>query len=136
MTTSSDHPKVLRSNLGRMRQLGAGHHIVEHWKAERLTAVGSAPLSIWFVIQMLRLADADHQTVVKWAGKPVNTVLLLSLILLTFNHMQMGLQVITSDYSRGKSKSILDLIIKGGTLFLGLLSVISILKLALTPAKK
>ncbi|MDI2112920.1 succinate dehydrogenase, hydrophobic membrane anchor protein [Commensalibacter nepenthis] len=136
MTTPSDRPTILRSNLGRMRQLGAGHHIVEHWKAERLTAIGSAPLSIWFIIQMLRLGDADHKNVVQWAGKPVNTVLLLSLMILTFHHMQMGLQVITSDYARGKNKTILDLVIKGGTFFLGLLSVISILKIALAPAKK
>ncbi|CAI3938612.1 Succinate dehydrogenase [Commensalibacter communis] len=136
MTTPLDHPTILRSNLGRMRQLGAGHHIVEHWKAERLTAIGTAPLSIWFIVQMLRLGDADHKDVVQWAGKPVNTVLLLSLMILTFHHMQMGLQVITSDYSRGKNKTILDLIIKGGTFFLGLLSVISILKIALAPAKK
>ncbi|MDI2091065.1 succinate dehydrogenase, hydrophobic membrane anchor protein [Commensalibacter oyaizuii] len=119
-----------------MRQLGAGHNIFEHWWTERVSAAGMAPLSIWFVIQMLRLADAEHQEVVDWTRKPVNSVLLLSLVILTFYHMRLGLQVISNDYSRGRNRLIINFCIKAGSLFMGLLAVTSILKLALAPSKK
>lgn len=132
MNTSVERPTILRSYLGRMRGLGTGHNIFEHWWTERITAAGSAPLSIWFIIQMLRLGDADHKDVVKWAGKPTNTILLLTLVLLTFRHMQLGLEVITSDYARKRKRLALNYCIKGGALFLGILSVISILKLFFT----
>ncbi len=132
MKISVERPTILRSYLGRMRGLGIGHNVFEHWWIERLTAAGIAPLSIWFIIQMLRLGDEDHKNVIKWAGKPVNTILLLTLVLLTFRHMQLGLEVITSDYSRGKKRLVLNYCIKAGTLFLGILSIISILKLFFT----
>lgn len=129
MMTAEERPTVLRSYLGRMRGLGIGHNIFNHWWAERVCAAGSAPLSIWFILQMLRLGNADHQKVVKWAGKPINNVCLLLLIILTFRHMQLGLEVITTDYTRGKKRLALNLCIKGVTIFLGSLSLISILKL-------
>lgn len=129
MSTPSEHPTVFRSYLGRMRGLGIGHNIFNHWWSERLCAAGSAPLSLWFIVQMIRLGDAEHKDVVKWAGKPVNTVLLLSLMLMIFRHMQLGLETITSDYSREKKHLALNYCIKGATLFLSILSVISILKL-------
>ena len=53
MNTSVERPTILRSYLGRMRGLGTGHNIFEHWWTERITAAGSAPLSIWFIIQIL-----------------------------------------------------------------------------------
>lgn len=136
MTTPMEHPTILRSNLGRMRHLGAGHNIFEHWWAERLCSVAITPLSMWFIIQMLRMGDAEHKEVTKWVGKPVNTVLLLSLMVLTFRHMQLGLEVVTNDYARGGKRMALDLCIKGGALFMGLLAVVSILKIAFTSSKK
>lgn len=132
MTIPVERPTVMRSYLGRIRGLGIGHNIFEHWWAERLCAAASAPLSIWFIIQMLRLGDAEHKDVVKWAGKPVNTILLLILILSTFRHMQLGLEVITTDYSRDKKRLFLHYCIKGGSLFLGLASILSILKMFFT----
>ncbi|MGL4686992.1 MAG: succinate dehydrogenase, hydrophobic membrane anchor protein [Commensalibacter sp.] len=134
MTKPTDRPTIMRSFLGRMRGLGAGHNVFEHWWAERLCAIGMTPLSIWFIIQIVRLGDADHKEVVKWVGKPVNTSLLLALMLLTFNHMQLGLRVISEDYSRGKYRMALGLLIRGGTLLMGLFAVLSVLKLAFAPS--
>ncbi len=35
---------------------------------------------------------------VHWAARPVNTVLLLALVGMTFHHMHLGLQVVYEDY--------------------------------------
>ncbi|CAK7191900.1 hypothetical protein COMNV_00080 [Commensalibacter sp. Nvir] len=136
MIPSHQNPRVMRSHLGRVRCLGVGHNAFEHWWTERLCATGMAPLSIWFIIQLLRLSDAEHKDVVYWAKKPINSVLLLALVLLTFNHMRLGLSVITEDYTRGKIRMALNLLIKGCALFMGLLTISSILKLMLTSPNK
>ncbi|ASC05566.1 succinate dehydrogenase membrane anchor subunit [Acetobacter pasteurianus] len=129
MNASAPHIEVMRSQLGRARGLGAGHSGVGHWWAERVTAASLLPLSTWFVVQMFRLGGADHTEVVKWGGKPVNATMLIALIITTFYHAQLGLQVIVDDYVHGKAHLPTRLLVKIGTSLLGLLGVIAVIKL-------
>ena len=129
MNASAPHIEVMRSQLGRARGLGAGHSGVGHWWAERVTAASLLPLSTWFVVQMFRLGGADHAEVVKWGGKPVNATMLIALIISTFYHAQLGLQVIVDDYVHGKAHLPTRLLVKIGTSLLGLLGVIAVIKL-------
>ena len=73
---------VMRSQLGRVRGLGAAKSGVHHWWVERLTAIALLPLTIWFVVSVLTLLGATQPVVAHWAGRPVNTVLLLALVAL------------------------------------------------------
>ncbi|MFT8422181.1 MAG: succinate dehydrogenase, hydrophobic membrane anchor protein [Gluconacetobacter sp.] len=127
---------VMRSQLGRARGLGSAKTGVNHWWLERMSAVALVPLSGWFVIQVLRLAGAEQQDVVEWGGKPVNASMLLALMVLTFYHMQLGLQVIIDDYVHGKAHLPASLLLKGAALLIGLFAVIAVLKLALAPSTK
>ncbi|GBR03020.1 succinate dehydrogenase, hydrophobic membrane anchor protein [Gluconacetobacter sp. 1b LMG 1731] len=127
---------VMRSQLGRARGLGSAKTGVDHWWLERMSAVALVPLSGWFVIQVLRLAGAEQQDVVEWGGKPVNASMLLALMVLTFYHMQLGLQVIIDDYVHGKAHLPASLLLKGAALLIGLFAVIAVLKLALAPSTK
>ncbi|GCD53902.1 succinate dehydrogenase, hydrophobic membrane anchor protein [Acetobacter pasteurianus] len=129
MNASAPHIEVMRSQLGRARGLGSGHSGVGHWWAERVTAASLLPLSTWFVVQMFRLGGADHAEVVKWGGKPVNATMLIALIITTFYHAQLGLQVIVDDYVHGKAHLPTRLLVKIGTSLLGLLGVIAVIKL-------
>ena len=124
--------KVRRSQLGRVRGAGSAKSGVHHWYAERLTAVALVPLSLWFVFSMLRLAGARQEDVVAWAGHPWNTVLLLALIVMTFHHMQLGLQVVIEDYVRDKwAMTGAVLATKAVCGLLGLAAGVSVIKLAL-----
>jgi succinate dehydrogenase / fumarate reductase membrane anchor subunit len=89
---------VMRSQLGRVRGLGAAKSGVGHWWAERLTAIALVPLTLWFVIDVVRLLGAGQARIASWAAQPWNTVLLLALVIATFHHMQLGLQVVVDDY--------------------------------------
>ncbi|MBS0965789.1 succinate dehydrogenase, hydrophobic membrane anchor protein [Acetobacter okinawensis] len=129
MNASVPHIEVMRSQLGRARGLGAGHSGVGHWWAERVSAASLLPLSTWFVVQMFRLGGADHAEVVKWGGKPVNATMLAALIITTFYHAQVGLQVIVDDYVHGKAHLPTRLLIKIGTSLMGLLGVFAVIKL-------
>ena len=129
---SKSHAPVMRSTLGQVRGLGAGGSgIVEHWRIERITAIALVPLTVWFVVAVLRLLGADQPHVAHWAGKPVNTVLLLALIAMTFHHMQLGLQVVIGDYIHSKPLELAaTLANKGIALLLALFAAVAVLKMA------
>ena len=123
---------VRRSLLGRVRGTGAAHAGVHHWYAEQVTSIALVPLTLWFIYSVLRLAGAPREAVAAWAGYPVNTVLLLALIAVTFHHMQLGLQVVYEDYINAKwLMNILILATKGAALLLGLMASVAVLRLAL-----
>jgi len=127
--------QIMRSQLGRSRGLGSAKSGVEHWWVERLTAIALIPLTIWFVVSVLVLLGQPQPVVAHWAGRPVNTVLLLATVLLTFHHMQLGLQVVIDDYVHARPKHLaVSLLNKGAALLLALFAVVAILKMAFVPA--
>jgi succinate dehydrogenase / fumarate reductase membrane anchor subunit len=121
----------MRSQLGRVRGLGSAKKGSGHWWAQRVTAIALAPLTLWFVISIIRLAGLPYATMVHWAGQPVNSVLLLCLVLATFYHMALGLQVVMEDYIHDESLKLVSLLaMKGATAVLALASLMAVLKLA------
>ncbi len=123
--------QIRRSELGRARGLGSAKAGVEHWWAERLTAIALVPLTVWFVISVLRLLGADQPTVAHFIARPWNATLLILLVVMTFHHMQLGLQVIYEDYIHQRGTLVASLATKAASLVLGLLAVLAVLKLAL-----
>ncbi len=124
---------VRRSQLGRARGAGSAQSGVHHWVAERVTSIALVPLTIWFIVSLLGLLGAPQSGVAHWVGSPINAALLLALVVLTFHHMQLGLQVVLEDYVHDrKLLSGLVLLNKGAALILGLIAIVSVLKLALT----
>ena len=118
--------------MGRVRGAGSAKSGVHHWYSERLTAIALVPLSLWFIFSMLRMAGARQEDVVNWAGHPWNTVLLLALVVMTFHHMQLGLQVVIEDYVRDKwAFTGAVLATKAACGLLGLAAAVSVIKLAL-----
>ena len=124
--------EVRRSQLGRVRGLGAARAGVEHWWRERITAIALVPLSVWFVVSVLSMLGADQGMVAAWAGHPVNAVLLLALIVMTFHHTALGLQVVYEDYiDNAGLRTAVTLATNGACLILGLMASLAVLKLAL-----
>lgn len=122
---------IMRSPLGRVRGLGSAKSGVHHWKAERLSALALAPLTVWFVIAVLAHLGADQPAIAAWAGKPLNAALLLALVGLTFQHMALGLQVVWEDYIHHiRRREAAILATKGISLLLGLVAALAVLKLA------
>src|SRR3984957_17968187 len=92
------HVDMLRSPLSRARGLGSARAGSKHWWAQRLTAVAVVPLTLWFIWSMLRLTDASQGDVADWLASPVRLALMLALIVATFHHLQLGMQVVIEDY--------------------------------------
>src|SRR5215469_2123738 len=88
----------MRSPLGRAIGLGSAKEGVDHWWAQRITAIALVPLSLWFVASIIALVGADIETVQNWVGLPLPAILLILLIIATFYHASLGLQVVIEDY--------------------------------------
>jgi succinate dehydrogenase / fumarate reductase membrane anchor subunit len=93
--------------------------------------VALLPLTIWFVFAMIGLAGASYVETLLWIARPLNAVLLLALIGLTFHHMASGLQVVLEDYVRPEGRRILAVwAVKGICALLALASAFAVLKIA------
>ncbi len=90
------------SPLGRAIGLGSAKNGVEHWLGQRIGALALAPLALWFVIAVVGLIGADYDTVQAWVGQPLPAILLVLLLIATFYHAALGLQVVIEDYIHGE----------------------------------
>ena len=121
----------MRSPLSRARGLGSAKTGTDHWWAQRLTALALIPLVIWFVVSMIIVTGADHAAAVEFISSPINAVLLILLIVATFHHGQLGLQVVIEDYVHGERAKVISLVLNlFVAIFFGGSSIIAILKVA------
>ena len=101
----------LRSPLGRALGLGSAKEGVEHWWLQRVTAVALVPLVLWFVAALVRHLGADHAAAVAWLRSPLSAVAMILLVLATFVHMALGLQVVIEDYVHHEATKLASLIL-------------------------
>ena len=122
MNFKTDRAKVL--GLGSAKS-GAGH-----WFGERLKSVALIPLTIIFVLIIAPLIGSDHASVVASFKNPLISISSVLFFLVTFKHLEEGLQVVIEDYVH--SKGILLFLIIFNKLFcwtFGLAAVFAILKI-------
>ena len=86
------------TSIGRVRGLGAAHHGAHHWLLQRFTAVGNLVSGGFLAVSLLLLPDFDHATVSEWGARPVPALMLALLVITTFWHARLGLQVVVEDY--------------------------------------
>ena len=123
----------LRTDLGKVRGLGSAKEGVGHWWAQRLTAIALIPLLLWFVASVVPLVGAELRIVREWISNPVNSVLLLTLIVAVFHHAQLGLQVVIEDYVHtGWLKLASVIAVKFAAFGLSATSLFAVLKIAFT----
>lgn len=70
----------------------------KHWLILRFTAITAVPLCIWFVLNILGLIGAPYEVFRAWLQSPVNAVLMIALIVVTFYHAMLGVHEILEDY--------------------------------------
>ena len=84
--------------IKRVRGLGSAHHGAHHWLVQRFTAIGNLVLSIWLIASVIGLPDLSYATVSKWLAQPVSATAMILLVISTFWHARLGLQVLIEDY--------------------------------------
>ena len=88
----------LRSPLGRALGLGSAKEGVEHWWAQRVSALALIFLGLWFAAEVIALAGADRATMLAWLHRPLPAILTILLLAAVFYHAALGLQVVIEDY--------------------------------------
>ncbi len=127
----------LRSPLAKVRGLGSAKFGTGHFIVERVTALALVPLSIWFVIGLLTsiLGDDSPQAISDWLHSPINATCMALFVVFGFVHSMYGVRVIIEDYiSCNVMKHLLLIVNQGMHILLGMLALISVLKLHFMPA--
>ena len=101
----------LRSPLGRALGLGSAKEGVEHWWMQRVTAVALVPLALWFVAALVAHLGADQVAAIAWLRSPLTAVAMILLVVATFTHMALGLQVVIEDYVHHEATKIASLVL-------------------------
>ncbi len=122
----------MRSPLGRAIGLGSAKEGVEHWWAQRITALALVPLALWFVVAIIALTGADRALLVDWLRHPIPAVLLVLLLIATFYHGALGLQVVIEDYVENETLRFgLLIIMRLAAIVFAVRGVFAVLKLSL-----
>jgi succinate dehydrogenase / fumarate reductase membrane anchor subunit len=101
----------LRSPLGRALGLGSAKEGVEHWWAQRVTAVALVPLVLWFVVALVGHLGANHAAALAWLRSPLTAVAMILLVVATFVHMALGVQVVIEDYVHHEGTKVASLVL-------------------------
>ncbi|WP_372622605.1 succinate dehydrogenase, hydrophobic membrane anchor protein [Falsiroseomonas sp.] len=135
-TTSGQPPRqrLLQTPLRRVRGSGSAKQGTHHWWMQRVSSIALLPLTIWFIVSLATSAGMTHVEAVLWIRQPLNAVLLLALVALTFQHTASGLQVVIEDYTNQEwLKIALILAVKGICWLLGIAAVLAVVRIVALP---
>lgn len=121
----------LRSPLSKVLGLGAAGDGPGHWWAQRVSAVGSALLGLWFAIGITGLDLADRGDIADWVSHPVNSVLLILLLACVSYHSNLGVRVVIEDYSRGWAKVAGLVVVQFLHVLVAAIGIVAVLRLSL-----
>ena len=94
----------LQSPLNKVLGLGTAKEGTAHWWAQRLTAVGLIPLTVWFALSILNLPHGNYEMITAWIAQPLNSILIVLTLISLIYHSSLGLQVVIEDYLHGAAK--------------------------------
>ena len=122
----------LRTPLGRVLGLGTAKDGTGHFWGQRLSAIALVLLGLWFAYSLATLAGLSHSDAVVFIGAPVNSVLLLLLVLAVAYHSYLGVQVVIEDYVLGHGLRIISLILsRFAHVLLAVAAIYAVLKIGL-----
>ncbi|RVQ69472.1 succinate dehydrogenase, hydrophobic membrane anchor protein [Croceicoccus ponticola] len=119
------------TRIGRVRGLGSAHEGAHHWLIQRFTAIGNLVLVLWFVFGLAMLPNYSFTTVHGWLASPFAATAMVLLIVSTFWHARLGMQVMIEDYVHGANRFaaivLLNLVFFAAAVF----GVVSVIRIAL-----
>ena len=86
------------TSIGKVRGLGSAHHGAHHWVMQRFTAVGNLVTGLFLIASLLLTKDYSYAAMSAWASAPLTAFMLGLLVISTFWHARLGLQVLIEDY--------------------------------------
>jgi succinate dehydrogenase / fumarate reductase membrane anchor subunit len=128
---ASQSEKRLVGPLARARGLGSAKKGLQHWWAQRVTAVALVPLTLWFVFSVIHLNGADQAAVHDWLRRPASAIMMSLLLVATFYHLALGAQVVIEDYVHREGVKLTSLLlVKGLIVLLAASALFTVLRVA------
>jgi succinate dehydrogenase / fumarate reductase membrane anchor subunit len=120
----------MRSPLGRALGLGSAKEGVEHWWAERVSAVALVPLTLWFVASIIAHTGSDYAIFIDWMRTALATISMILLLIALFHHTALGLQVVIEDYVHTGAKFAAVIVVRLGCFALASAGIVATLRIA------
>ena len=117
-----------RTAWSRAVGLGSAKDGVEHWWQHRVSSVALIPLTIFGIPPLARAIGSSHEQVLATYQNPWNALIMALLVLVTFRHLQQGLQAVIEDYVH--QKMVRTGLILANTWFCGLLGAAGVFAVA------
>ena len=121
----------MQTPLRKVRGLGSAKEGTDHFWRIRVSSVALIPLSLFAVGLVLSLAGAGFEETRAVLAQPFVTLLLALFILVSLDHMRLGMQVIIEDYVHDEGLKVASLMLNlFFVVVIGALSLFALLKIA------
>lgn len=123
----------LRTPLGQVLGLGTAKDGTGHFWGQRLSGIGLIVLGFWFAYCLVTMTGFSHVDAVAFIGAPMNSVLLLLLVVTVAYHSYLGVQVVIEDYVIAHGLKLASLILaRFAHVYLAVAAIYAILKIGLS----
>src|SRR5260370_31270863 len=127
----SAHPSNMRTPVGRVRGNGLAKSGTDDFTRQRLTAIGTIPVTIGAVLIVISLVGRNHASVAQILGSTPVAIVMVLFIISVFYHMRIGMQAIIEDYvHEERAKYALLILNTFFTIAAGFSAIYAILKLS------
>lgn len=121
----------MRTALNKVRGLGSAREGTGHFWRIRLSSIALLPLSLFLLGWILSLGGASYGEVRAALAEPLIALAASLFILISLDHMQLGMQIIIEDYVHGEGAKLALIILNiFFAVAIGAASVFAILKIA------
>jgi len=121
----------LSTPLSKVKGLGSAKEGTTHFWHQRLTSLILTPLVLWFGFSIAAM-PVDHTTLTEWVRHPTVAIALILLILATFYHAQLGMQIVLEDYvSTHSIRTVCIIVVNFLCLIFAIIGVVATLKITL-----
>lgn len=118
----------MKTELGKVRGLGAAHNGTQHFFRQRVTAIANVPLTLYLLYFVISHLGVGRAGVVASIKNPFAALALCLALISICWHMKLGLQMVIEDYLHGQASKmtclILNIFFAYGLCGLGILAIL------------
>ncbi len=117
------------TDRARANNHGSAKEGTDHWWQQRVTAVALVPLGLFFIFPFARALGSGYEAVIALYSHPLHAIVACLFILVAFNHLRLGLQVVIEDYVHGMIKTpamLANIAFCGAFAFAGVFAIVRI----------
>ena len=116
-----------QTDRSRAHGLGSAKEGSDHWWSQRVTAVALVPLGLLFVFPFAMALGDGHEAVMALYANPFHAIVAALFMIVAFNHLRLGLQVVIEDYVHGAPRNVMLL---ANTFFCGAFALAGVFAVA------